>query len=60
MDQMIVWTFIHREGLRMRADRRPVDLIDIYEGNSSSLGLFRHIGRLLEWEKLASVGKVDV
>lgn len=51
MDQMIVWTFIHREGLRMRANRRPVDFIDIYEDNSSSLGLFRRIGRLLEWAR---------
>jgi hypothetical protein len=51
MDQMIVWTFIHREGLRMRADRRPVDFIEIYEDNSSSLGLFRRIGRLLEWAR---------
>jgi hypothetical protein len=51
MDQMLVWTFIHREMLRMRANRKPVDMIDIYEDNSSSLGLFRHVGRLLEWAR---------
>jgi hypothetical protein len=51
MDQMLVWTFIHREGLRTRTDRRPVDFIEIYEDNSSSLGLFRRIGRLLEWAR---------
>jgi len=48
MDQMLVWTFIHREVLRTRADRKPVDIIDIYEDNSSSLGLFRRVGGLLE------------
>lgn len=51
MDQMLVWTFIHREVLRTRADRKPVDFIDIYEDNSSSLGLFRRIGGLLEWAR---------
>jgi hypothetical protein len=51
MDQMLVWTFIHREVLRTRADRKPVDMIDIYEDNTSSLGLFRRVGRLLEWAR---------
>ena len=51
MDQMLVWTFIHREVLRARADRKPVDIIDIYEDNSSSPGLFRRAGRLLEWAR---------
>ncbi|NGO54762.1 hypothetical protein [Allomesorhizobium camelthorni] len=51
MDQMLVWTFIHREVLRTRADRKPVDFIDIYEDNSSSLGLFRRVGGLLKWAR---------
>jgi hypothetical protein len=51
MDQMLVWTFIHREVLRAQADRKPVDTIDIYEDNSSSLGLFRRVGRLLGWAR---------
>jgi hypothetical protein len=51
MDQMLVWTFIHREVLRTRANRRPVDIADIYEDNLSTLGLFRRIGRLLEWAR---------
>jgi hypothetical protein len=55
MDQMLVWTFIHREVLRAQADRKPVDIIDIYEDNSSSLGLFRRVGRLLEWARSRQV-----
>jgi hypothetical protein len=51
MDQMLIWTFIHREVLRSRADRKPVDFIDIYEDNLSSLGLLRHVDRLLEWAR---------
>lgn len=44
MDQMLVWTFIHREALRARANRKPVDIIDFYEDNL----LFPRVGRLLE------------
>lgn len=49
VEQMLVWTFIHREVLRTRANRRPVDIVDICEDNTSTLGLFRRIGRVLNW-----------
>jgi hypothetical protein len=44
MDQMLVWTFIHRQALQARANRKPVDITDIYEDNL----LFPRVGRLLE------------
>jgi hypothetical protein len=48
MDQMLVWTFIHREALRARAKSRPVDIIDFYEDNTLPLGLFRRVCGLLQ------------